>query len=318
MKEGEVKKQMRLMGGGAALEFSLLTASFIRHLLEYPGQTGKWFVYLTDWKMLSLGVDGAIKIYKIKQASNVTLLTEQLVQETEIDPEKTQSGSIVELPNMSPVDEDKRRDLAEEKLKILQEPGWEIPTLNLAITVDLLYWGLDRSGGWPSYILHSLDAIALPVIYAAADTPVLSSPILKNRFVQDHIVPFTELAIYAVFYGLYQGVGGGTDENGDPPYAVLDWHEKPVSTAIYSTVLPVAMPVINAILLKLLEQIQKKIHPGHQIKDYSRQNICIRITNKVKNCVSSVISVCIWSRGSDSSPSLVNVEAPRPWYRKFC
>lgn len=318
MKDHEAKKQMLAMGTSATLEMSMLAASFIRHIVEYPHQTGKYFVYLTNYKMLSLGVDSAVKIYKIKQALNIETLKEPLLPEAQPDPEVDGEAMIeLPIPDLTP---DLKEEQIEAKLEILRKPSWEIPTLNLVITVDLLYWTLDRTGGWPSYILHSLDMITLPVIYAAADTPVLSSPVLRRRFVPDHLLPFAELVIYAVFYFLYQGIGDGTNENSDPPYAVLDWHEKPDLTAIYSTVLPVVMPVLNAILLKILDRIQQKLHPNHEVKDYGGQHICIRIVNTVKNCLSSVISVCIWRRDNMQSPQPVNADASqgRGQGRGFC
>ncbi len=293
--DNRVKKQVALMTVGAATEIVLTFTSFVRHLITYPGQTGIWFAYLTDWKMMLSSLDGLVKFYKIIKALNISSFEEELLTD-----EKNLTMTTGTSTNTTQLNTDEKA-LADKRLEILREPILEIPSLNIVMAVDFLYWGLDRSGDWLSVILHLLDLLILSMVYLAADTPVLSSSKLKNRFVRDHIIPFAILLIYAIFYYVYQGVFGLSNEEGNPPYAVLDWNKSPDSTALYSSILPFAMTILNGTLIKLLEMTQKKLHSDHEVKDYSsrqRNNCCTKITSFLSNLIPS----SIWSRRGGSSP----------------
>lgn len=284
-----------------AVEICLPLASFGYNAYKYPNPTAiaKWFIYLTNWKMMFLFGEGIVKINVMRKSSLIEA-------DSHSEPLPIQNNDLE-----TPLQDNSHQAPSADELKESKQVSLRIITLNMVLTADLLYWILDRSWDdtYLSVIFHSLDLAVLSTTYLYSDTPMLSHPQFKNRLVSDHVIPCLLLVTYALFYGLYQGVGNETDQVGNPPYAVLDYHGDASTRAltyVYSAALPFVMTVVNGALLKLMDVIQSKLHPEtHVVKALPR------FYQRVSGFVSGLLPSGIWSRrrvaesgvNSDAAPA---------------
>lgn len=272
----------------AGVEIGLFVLSFSYNAIKYDNiiDVLKWFVYLTNWKMKFLMVDGSMEIKNSCCNPSAVIPSESYSLSTlELSSPQT-VGSPDEgpinlafplLPNSTAEKSTFRRML----------------TLHMVLTADLLYVALDRTvdSSYLSIPFHSLDAIVLLTAYVYCNTPVLTHNKRKDFF-----VPMAVLYAYAFFYLIYQGVFHGTNQEGEPPYEVLNYHGDQITvikTCIYSFALPIFMPLINRTVLEITEAVQLRVHEdlGDEEKATRRRdNYCLRFNNKLSSCCSGIFS----------------------------
>ena len=177
--------------------------------------------------------------------------------------------------------------------------------IDLALTKNVLWVALDREGIWE---FHSLELPWIAGFTALLQLQNYRTPVTKENFLRDYLPLFVFLAIYAIFYGIYQGALHGTDPNGHVPYRALDWHQDGgglALTAIYSIGLPFVMPALcqalNWAASWISDKLSKLVSIKLEIKEQSSSERPLLPSQTTKSWFCWPFSLCCQKKYKQSS-----------------